>query len=133
MAQNESKSWFGMIMILAFVAVVGIVVGTRQAPNQNDSKQDESTQDEQTVQTTTLTSISYQGQDGKTAFELLDASHELEVQQSDIGTLVTKIDGVGGESDAFWLYYVNGEPATVAADKYQTKSGDLIEWRYERF
>ena len=85
------------------------------------------------METTVLETIDYEGQDGRTVLDLLLASHQVETQESDLGVLVTTIDGTGGDPDTFWLYYVDGEQAPMAADKYVTKNGQAIEWRYERF
>ncbi len=40
---------------------------------------------------------------------------------------------VGGDDNRYWQYYVNGEYATVGADKIIIKNGDVIEWRFEKF
>lgn len=76
--------------------------------------------------------ISYLGIEGKNAFELLQKEHRVSFQTSEFGVFVTEIDGVKNTSDTFWMYYVNGKLAPVAADKYVTKKGDKIEWRYEK-
>lgn len=76
--------------------------------------------------------VSYQGVEGQTALELLKASHEVEVQSfGDLGEFVNSIDGVAGDADHYWSFYLNGEPATVGAGTYATKPGDVIEWKFE--
>lgn len=49
----------------------------------------------------------------------------------DFGVMVDAIENIGGEENRYWLYYVNGEAATVGADAYKVKPGDIIEFRYE--
>lgn len=131
MAQAEGRNWAGILTAVTMVALVGFVVGTRQAPT--TSSGEDAASPEGQAQTTLVTSITYDGRDGKTAFELLKASHEVESQDSDAGVFVTKINGVGGDADTYWLYYVDGKVAIMAADKYETRNGQKIEWRYEKF
>lgn len=72
------------------------------------------------------TSISYQGQDGKTVLDLLKENHEV-VESSGF---VQGIDGRIGSSTAYWLWYLNGQEGLVGAKDYVTKNGDTIEWRF---
>ena len=76
--------------------------------------------------------VSYEGVEGKTALEILKETHQVEGQDSDFGTFVTSIDNTQNSSDTFWMFYVNGTLSGVAADKYTTKAGDKIEWKYEK-
>jgi hypothetical protein len=85
------------------------------------------------AETTVLSTITLQGRDGVSVLDLLRASHEVETQDSAIGAYVISIDGTGGDSNTFWLYYVDGEAGTIAADQYETSDGETIEWRYEQF
>lgn len=117
---------------LAIVLLLVLAVGTRPAPVQRTSDRQQEVEQSQ-VQTEVLQTVSYQGQEGKTVLELLEAGHAVETEKSDLGVLVKKIDGVGGDSGTFWLYYVDGQPAPMAADKYMTENGQQIEWRYEKF
>jgi len=49
-----------------------------------------------------------------------------------MGVFVKSIDGVeNGTDNKYWQYWVNGELATVAADKKEVKVGDRIEWKFE--
>ena len=76
--------------------------------------------------------VRYYGADGKTALELLEASHEVEKKTSSVGSFVETIDGIKNRTDRFWLYYVNGRKPDVASDRYATTAGDTIEWRFEK-
>lgn len=56
----------------------------------------------------------------------------VETQKFDFGTIVNAIDGVrGGDGGKYWLYYINGQQATVGADAYTVKAGDEIDFRFE--
>lgn len=50
----------------------------------------------------------------------------------DFGKLVESIAGSANNQAAAWIYYVNGKAGDKSADKYELKSGDKIEWRYEK-
>ena len=78
--------------------------------------------------------IVYQGKDGKTVLELLEAhvdSSETKGQGSEI--LVTSINGItGGTEGRYWLYYVNEKAGLIAASRMITVDGDSIEWLFAR-
>lgn len=38
-----------------------------------------------------------------------------------------------GQDNKYWIYYLNGEYANVAADKQFVKNNDVIEWKYKGF
>lgn len=75
--------------------------------------------------------IQFQGENGKTVLELLAKDHQVQTVKSDFGTFINSIDSLENSDNSFWFYYVNGKMGEVAADKYQTKDVDQIEWRYE--
>lgn len=50
----------------------------------------------------------------------------------DFGMMVESINGIAASDSHFWSYSVNGQPGTVAADKYLLKEGDAVEWKYTK-
>ena len=74
--------------------------------------------------------ISYPGQDGKNALELLQQNHTVDVSAQGF---VNAIDGRKPGDRQFWAYYVNGQQAGVGAKDYQAKTNDTIEWKLESF
>jgi len=76
-------------------------------------------------------SFTYDGQEDKTALDILKTKANIKVQESSIGTFITSINDVANSQDHFWLFYVNGSLSSMGADQYHTKTGDKIEWRYE--
>ncbi len=76
--------------------------------------------------------IQYEGKEGKSAFELLKANSQVVASESPLGVFITEINGIKNTNEEFWLFYINGELAPVGADKYITKDGDTIEWRFEK-
>ena len=79
---------------------------------------------------TTTKAVTYAGQDGKNALELLQVDHQVDV--SDQG-FVNSIDGILPSDHQYWAFYVNGKLAEVGAKDYATKSNDSIEWKLESF
>ena len=74
--------------------------------------------------------VAYSGQDGKNALELLQATHQVDV--SDQG-FVNAIDGKKPGDREFWALYVNTKLSDVGAKDYQTKTGDQVEWKLEKY
>jgi hypothetical protein len=76
--------------------------------------------------------VSYKGEEGKTALELLKATATVVTKDSSYGPYVDSINGVkGGTNGKYWTFYINGQKAQVGAGAYATKSGDNIEWKFE--
>ncbi len=73
--------------------------------------------------------------EGQTAFGVLQdyATQEdinLVAEHYDFGVFVKAIDGLEGNEERAWIYFVNGESGSIAADQYLLQSGDVVEWRY---
>lgn len=76
--------------------------------------------------------VSYAGQDGKTALELLKTNvPNVKTKTSSIGEFVESINGKGGDGTKYWSFYINGEMSQVGAGTYQTKSTDKLEWKLQ--
>lgn len=75
-------------------------------------------------------SISYAGQDGKNALELLQANHIVDVSAAGF---VNAINDVKPGDRQFWALYVNCKQAEVGAKDYQAKNSDVIYWQLESF
>jgi hypothetical protein len=76
---------------------------------------------------------------GLTVFQLLKNKTDvsgivLESKSSDdYGVFIEKIgDKKNGDEGKYWIYYVNGEMAQVAADKQGLKAGDRVEFKFEK-
>lgn len=71
----------------------------------------------------------------KTAYEALQAAAKnrgwlMEVKKYDFGSLVEAINGQENTEGKAWIYFINGQAATQAADKQELKAGDVVEWKY---
>ncbi len=61
---------------------------------------------------------------------------DLEMQSSEWGVFVETINGVGGDSDKFWVwdYYDEGwQMGSVGADQWILHEGDILRWTYTSF
>ncbi|MDD5146774.1 MAG: DUF4430 domain-containing protein [Candidatus Pacebacteria bacterium] len=74
-----------------------------------------------------------------TAFDLLKdgTSHlKLDLQTKDYGDMGVLVEKIGQKKNSddgkYWLYYVNGQLAQVAANKQPLKAGDKVEWKFEK-
>ena len=85
---------------------------------------------EETVQVTErVTTLTYQGQDGKTALELLKSTAKTVISGEGENAYVTSINGTAADSKKeYWTFSINGEASTVGAGSYVTKSSDVIKW-----
>ncbi|OGI81503.1 hypothetical protein A3B93_00715 [Candidatus Nomurabacteria bacterium RIFCSPHIGHO2_02_FULL_42_24] len=49
-----------------------------------------------------------------------------------LGYFVEEINGVKGNADKFWAYYVNDVLAPTGVSQYVLKTGDIINFKYEK-
>jgi hypothetical protein len=73
--------------------------------------------------------VTYAGEDGKTALELLKQKAKTQTQTFSFGELVVEINGVRSGNGYDFLYYVNGAMVKTGAANYVTKTGEQIEWK----
>lgn len=117
-------------IIIAVLLVAGIGgVWYYQAHHTSKSKLQVQTQIV-TSQTPT-TDLTYQGQDGKNALELLKTHAQVQTKSSSLGDYVTSINGNDGGGTKYWIFYVNGKESQVGAGAYVTHTGDHIEWKLQ--
>lgn len=81
----------------------------------------------------TASDITTVGVEGKTALEVLQATHTVKTQTYNSDEYVISIDGVEPDTSHFWAYYINGEMAQVASSSYKTKATDTITWKLDKF
>lgn len=71
-------------------------------------------------------------QSGETAFTLLEQRAEIEsTDYGSAGKFITSINGLSGDDNHFWAFYVNGESSQTGASQTQIEAGDLVEFKYE--
>lgn len=74
--------------------------------------------------------ISYKGQNGKNALQLLKQSTTVEQDHSG---LVTAINGYKPTGHNYWAFYVNGKYSSVGPASFKTKNSDVITWKVEKY
>lgn len=131
-------------MAAALLAVVVIGAGGFWLYDNNQSSTDDTVVNTETTQVVVEntpeitisedgTTVSYLGQEGKTALELLQGGTKVIKDSSDFGDFVTGINGLEADSNKeYWSFYVNGEYASEGAGTYQTTDGEKIEWKLEQ-
>lgn len=77
----------------------------------------------------------YNFEGAKTAFDALEEmadqkSIKIESQKYDFGVFIKSIAGYVNSADKAWIFYINGNSADKAADKYELRHGDVVEWKY---
>ena len=130
----ENKNSWGLgnfiaIIILGAILIIGGSLLGSYVSNQHAAN---TVAGVQSIQPQVEKTISYAGQDGKTALDILKASHTIKTQDSSIGVFVISIDETSNTDTEYWMFYVNDQLAPVGADQYQTKDTDKIDWRFEK-
>ena len=130
----ENKNSWGLMNFVAIIIVGAIlVIGGSLLGNWVSQKQAEkSIAGTFNFQPVVEKVISYEGQDGKTALELLKEGRDVKTEESSIGVFVTGIDDTENTNEKFWMFYVDDQLAPLGADQYKTKAGEKIEWRFEK-
>lgn len=77
------------------------------------------------------TQLSYEGQNGKNALDLLKAHAAVETKHYSFGDQVVSINGTTGNGPKYWTFYVNGKQAQVGAGAYTTKNSDELMWKLQ--
>jgi hypothetical protein len=75
--------------------------------------------------------VSYKGQTGKTALEILKAKYPVKTKTSSFGEFVESINNIMPDKNHFWSFYINGKLSNVGAGSYTTKDSDTITWKLE--
>ena len=77
----------------------------------------------------TITTLSYQCQKGKTAFDLLLVKAQaVKFQDSSYGKMVTTVNNTPQGNGKYWLYSINDKEATVGASEYKCIGEENIKW-----
>jgi hypothetical protein len=121
-----------VFVIVVIIALIGIVYAFTRTQVSAPTISQNQTSNQIATQTGAQT-VTYQGQDGKSALVLLQSMHQVQVQHFSFGDEVMSIDGVTPDnSTAYWEFMVNGKDSPVGASTYITKSTDAITWRVSK-
>ncbi len=76
--------------------------------------------------------VKYQGQDNKTALEVMQSLTEVDTKDSAYGMMIIGINGLKSEDGKnYWAIYVNDAYASEGAGTLKTKNSDKITWKLE--
>jgi ABC-type enterochelin transport system substrate-binding protein len=126
-----------LILISAAILLLAAGCGKHQAQTNQPSTLDASPASKaakitvnESVEGSSINKASYQVAEGKSALDLLEASHLVETKSfGSMGSFVSSIDGQKPDSKHFWEFFVNGKSSNVGASSYILKDGDKIEWK----
>lgn len=123
---------YAVIGILLFV---GLVAGAAYLYQSNTSKTADTSQVQpKPTETIDDKSVTYKGQDGMTALELLEQAATVEMSGTGENAFVNAINGITADPKSeFWSFNVNGQSAPVGAGSYITKDSDTIVWELSSF
>jgi hypothetical protein len=77
--------------------------------------------------------------DGSTVYDAMNIAQNMTdnnfsfkaKEYPNLGIFIEEINGIGGRSGKYWIYYVNNKEASVGVSKYIIKSGDIITFQQE--
>lgn len=124
-----------ILIVIAIFGMIGLATINPTKRNLNTANSTTNQSSATTTQPSNLVisdqgkTISYDGQSPQTALELLKAKFQVETKDTSFGPQIMAINGIKATDKEFWLFSVNGQPASVGAHQYQTKDGDKIEWK----
>jgi outer membrane lipopolysaccharide assembly protein LptE/RlpB len=76
--------------------------------------------------------ITLNGENNKTALEILQSTYQVETKTyENMGEFIETINGLKPDNKHFWAFYINGQMAEVGAGQYQSKDGDVLEFKLE--
>jgi uncharacterized protein YxeA len=128
------KKWQKILIAIIVLAIIGVAGYTYKNQHNQAGTTDLSSSTLPTTPSDWQSKvITYSGEEGKTVYEILKLGYQVEANEGSSGVMVNSINGLKATDKDFWLYSVNGQDATVAADKYFTKTSDQIKWEYKSF
>lgn len=135
---NKTKQTITAILAVVIVGVGGFLLFNNSKNESNPDTSNTETTQVVTEEKPKITisedrkTVSYNGETGKTALEILQNGAEVTMESSSFGDFVTGInDVVSDSSKNYWSFYVNGAYASEGAGTYKTTDGEKIEWRLE--
>ena len=134
------------LLSLALVATLALTVFTActetKTVEETTTTTDEVTENEQMVEVVINNgeeekTYEFSYEEGLTAYDyLMKATEkdntELKTTEYDFGISIDGIgDMVGGTDGKYWMFYIDGQSAPVAADKQEVSAGSVVEFKYE--
>lgn len=67
-------------------------------------------------------------QENSTAFEVLNQTHHVGYEETELGYFIQSINQVEGEDHENWMFFINSEFAEVGAGQYEVQENDTIRF-----
>lgn len=125
-SSRPSNQLNAIAIVLLIIVVAVVIMATRNRTT--DSLGTPPTNEEVSSLDSTKISVTYPGEDGKTAYDILKEQYTVVADETAYGPMVKSINGEEAGDSTFWSFKVNGELAAVGAHQYTTKATDTITW-----
>lgn len=122
------KLFIGFFVVTLAVYSLSIFTSAHTQRSKKDSQAQ--TQVSQTAQS--VKSISYKGEEGKNALQLLQEKMTIKQDSSGLVVAINNREAIKTKRE-YWAFYVNGKLSSVGPNDYFTKDTDQIEWRIETY
>ncbi|MFA6524379.1 MAG: DUF4430 domain-containing protein [Candidatus Paceibacterota bacterium] len=129
-----------LILIIFLLIICLVLIYIYRTPQKESKKINEISPTETQAKTITLlindTKYETDITENSTVYNLMDkikTESKIDFKEknySGMGKFIEEINGVKND-EKYWIYYVNGEKATIGVSKYQINSGDVVSWKYE--
>lgn len=133
---NSTRSRIFILLVVIFLAVAGFFAYQRVSSQTTSAPTAEVTTDTESTDAGNAklqTSYIYIAtESGQLALDLIQANAEVETEDyGDAGQFVTSINGLAGNNEYYWAFYVNNEYAEQGASQTVLQEGDTIRFVYE--
>jgi len=72
----------------------------------------------------------YNNLNGTTVLEITSSVLDVEVEWFGLFAYIRGIEGLAGEGQYGWQYWINGEFASIAVNQYMLDDNDVVSWVY---
>jgi len=128
----KRSSLFGLLTILFLgttLSACNLQLKTTDTPEANQPTPNVAQLAPSDAQPTTIEITAWE--DGQTALALLDSVATVQKQEYGFGVFVEGVNGLLGDQNNYWAFYVNDEYAQQGADQTILQTGDVVRFVYE--
>lgn len=124
-----------LVVLLALFTSVFAFSGciTQKAEQPVDQTSQEETQEASSAATAELMQeYSFTAEeDGQTAFDIFESNLDLEYTEYDFGVFVEGVNGINGDEENYWAFYLNDTYAEKGIKQTIVIKGDIVSLKYE--
>ncbi len=128
----KKSSLFRLLVILILgttLSACNLQLKTTESPDGNQPTPTLTQLAPSDAQPTTIEVTAWE--DGQTALALLESVATVQKKEYGFGVFVDGINGLLGNQDNYWAFYVNNEYAQRGADQTTLNTGDVVKFVYE--